>query len=187
MSYTCGVISLVWIIAVFTSDHVYGYNLGLKAKVDALSANMRQIEKQNSDMAKQILELANLNNELTLQNSELERQTLQLKENDAVLERKITKMQTKADSSTSLLFDCYLSSEWSLEGPIRFDGCDGENISYYFIPQNFLYLLKTSLQLTLLRVTRGREHLWYPKVDGGDLHLILELTYPLILGMLLTH
>ena len=66
--------------------------------------------------------------------SQLAKQNLQLKETDSDLEKMITNMQTKADSSASLMFDCYLTEMWSEAGPIRFNGCGGKDRSHYSIP-----------------------------------------------------
>ena len=136
MSYIKEVISHVWFIAVFTCVHARKPSLvhandGLEAKVDMLSAQMRQLEKQNSDMAKQYSELAEQNNELAMQNSDMGKQI-------SDLEKKITNMQTKANSSTSLMFDCYLTSDWTEAGPIRFNGCEGKERSHYSIPKYYL-------------------------------------------------
>ena len=132
MVYTKEVVALVWLVAAFAAACADDYNPGLEAKDDMLSAQMRQLEKQNSDIAKQNSELGKQNSKLGKQNSELEMQiselAIQLKKKDYELERMITNMQTKADSGTSLMFDCYLTSDWEELGPIRFSGCEGKDI-----------------------------------------------------------
>ena len=117
------VIALVWLVAIFAPASADDYNPGLEEKVDMLGAQMRKLERQNSDIAKQNSELGKHNSELELQISEL---AIQLKKKNSEMERMITNMQTKADCSTSLMFDCYLTSTWDEQGPIRFSGCAGK-------------------------------------------------------------
>ena len=114
---------LVWFVAIITGAQAEVRNPGYEAKVDNLSSRIRQIEKQNHDLAKQ-------NNELAIQNR-------LLMEKHSDLERKIVSMQTnvKADPTTTLMFDCYLTSEWYETGPITFDGCEGKDRSFEFVSQ----------------------------------------------------
>ena len=118
----------MWFTAVLSSAHASdGHNLGLEAKFDMLSAQIRHLENQNDELAMQ-------NSDMGKQISELAKQNLELKEKDSNMEREIANMQTKAGSSTSLMFDCYLTENWSEAGPIRFNGCTGKDKSLYSIP-----------------------------------------------------
>ena len=114
---------LVWFIAIITGAQAEVCNPGYEAKVDNLSSRIRQIEKQNHELAKQ-------NNELAIQNR-------LLMEKHSDLERKIISMQknVKADPTTTLMFDCYLTSEWYKTGPITFHGCEGKDRPFEFVSQ----------------------------------------------------
>ena len=112
---------LAWFVAIITAAQAEVRTPGYEAKVDNLSSRIRQIEKQNHELAKQHNELAIQNRLLMEKHSDLERKIISIQKN------------VKADPTTTLMFDCYLTSEWHETGPITFDGCEGKDRPFEFV------------------------------------------------------
>ena len=83
--------------------------LELAAKVDMLSNEMMQLKEQNAELKIEIQELMNTESDL---------------------KTRMSKIEVREENALSSVFDCYLTSNWTTAGPIKFNGCSGIIIYY---------------------------------------------------------
>ena len=100
MGYTKLLLVIAQVCSVAISASAESFGLDLEAKVDLLSSKIAKLEEDN----------------------------LQLRKRDSELEMKVSEMQAGHDSSNNLAFDCFLTENWSTDGIITFNGCDGTMI-----------------------------------------------------------
>ena len=83
--------------------------LELAAKVDMLSNELMQLKEQNAELKIEIQELMNTESDL---------------------KTRMSKIEVREENALSSVFDCYLTSNWTTAGPIKFNGCSGIIIYY---------------------------------------------------------